>query len=117
MKEVLFRKSLKPVKRIKSMAIGSVNEDKDSKTRIRKSFVYHVTPAQEAEKTVAAPQIYITKIFDSKSRVEKFHMIVKGSFYMTHNRFLVKVQFRHTLHIQIDWKTKIFSPKKSVALT
>ena len=117
MKEVLFRRILKPARHIKSLAMASVSEDKDSKTKIRKSFVYHVTHVDEVEKDAPAPQIHITKIFDSKNKIEKFHLVVKGSFFMTHNRFLVKVRFRHTLRIQIFWKTKDFSPKKSVALT
>jgi hypothetical protein len=84
---------------------------------VRKSFVYIVSPVDEIEANVRAPEIDIKKSFDTKKREEKFSFRVKGEFSITQGRRQFKVDFCHTLKIDIIWKGKIFSPKKSATLT
>ena len=92
-------------------------EDQDCRTHVRKSFVYIVTGAHQGESPIENPQIYVKKFFDTKLQHEKFSFRVKGAFYMTKDRVIYRVDFCHTLKIDIHWKNKIFSPKKSVTLT
>lgn len=117
MNEMLLKKKLNTEKRIKSFTINKVSEDKDSKTHVKKSFVYLVSHAKELESKSEAPQIHITKSIDNKKKIENMIFQVKGQFFMPYNRQLVSVKFRHTLNIEIYWKNKIFSPKKSAVLT
>ncbi len=116
MKEILFKKKIDLTNRIKSFSISSDSEDKECKTHVEKSFLYNVLLADKTE-DLEPPQIHIKKSIDTAKKLEKFNFQVKGSFYMTRDRVLIKVDFHHTLNIEIVWKTKIFSPKKSEVLT
>ena len=117
MKNIIFRKSLDPETRTKSLSVQQNTEDKDCKTQVRKSFKYKVTDAQPGQAEATEPQIYIRKKFDTKKQIELFHFQVKGDFCVTHQRMSYSVQFEHSLEIEIHWKSKAFSPKKSVVLT
>ena len=117
MKELTYHKTSNPDKGVKALAISSCTDNGDSLTEVKKSFSYHVYRVDQAVQKNEAPQIYITKSFDTKTQTEKFNFQVKGSFVMTQNRFYLKVDFQHTLDIQILWKNKDFSPKKSAVLT
>ena len=117
MKEILFKKMSDLKRKTKHLSISQHSEDKDCKTHVQKSFSYIVSMADQADEAVNAPQIYIKKTFNSKTMTEQFCFEVKGSFLLSNNRFLTKVRFHHTLRIDILWKNKVFSPKKSAVLT
>ena len=117
MKEIMFKKLSDLKKRTKHLSISQHAEDKDCKTHVQKSFSYIVSQMDGAEPEIVPPQVYIKKTFNSKTKVETFSFEVKGSFYMSYNRCLMKVRFHHTLNIEILWKDKVFSPKKSAVLT
>lgn len=103
--------------RLKNFCIRTNKCDKDSSTQIVKTFTYYASKAKGDSLNIESPEIFVTKSFDTKKRVEKFNFVVKGFFYMTQERGVAKVSFKHTLDINIQWKSKIFSPKKSVVLT
>ena len=99
------------------MAISQRFNEKDCATSVRKTFIYHVSQSEAVDNQLGTPQIHIVKDLDTKKRIEKFLFQVKGHFYISHQRLLLKVRFQHTLRIQIKWKAKVFSPKKSEVLT
>ena len=117
MKKVLFRKRINLKKRIKTFSIYSRTEDHECKTQVRKGFAYAVDWAKEDKPESKPPLIFIRKSFDTKKGIEAFSFHVKGYFYVTHKRELMRVRFHHTLDIEIKWKVKDFSPKKSASLT
>lgn len=117
MKEILYRKRQSLKYRRKLIAIQEHNEDKDCTTHIRKSFAYLVAMASPSDGALTEPQIFIKKYRDSKGQVENFSFRVRGAFYMERDRYMLKVDFCHTLKINIHWKNKVFSPNKSVTLT
>jgi len=117
MKNIVFKKTNDAANKTKTLSMTQKFEDHECKTQIRKSFLYKVSHAESVVEQPDQPQIHITKSFDTKKRCEKFNFQVNGSFYMTHHRSNVKVTFHHSLDIQIVWKSKIFSPKKSAVLT
>ena len=117
MKKVLYKKRQSLKHRRKVIAMHEFCEDQDCRTHVRKSFVYIVTSAHHGESPVESPQVYVRKFYDTKLHHEKFSFRVKGAFYMTKDRAIFRVDFCHTLKIDIHWKNKIFSPKKSVTLT
>ena len=117
MKKVLFKKRIDINKRVKTFSIYSETEDHQCKTQVRKGFAYTVDWAKETMPTSKPPLVFIRKTFDTKRGIEGFSFHVKGYFYVTHNRELMKVRFHHTLDIEIKWKVKNFSPKKSASLT
>jgi hypothetical protein len=115
-KKILFKKRIDPDKRIKTFSIYSKTEDDECKTHVRKGFAYAVDLAKEVNPQYKPPLVFIRKTFDTRNGIEGFGFHVKGHFYMTHNRVLMRVRFHHTLDIEIKWKAKNFSPKKSVSL-
>ena len=117
MKKVLVKGKKDLAQGTKSMTIIQRTEDDECRTCVRKSFDYHVSRTSKLEPVNKAPQIYIEKTIDSNKATEGFNFHVKGSFYMTHQRVILKVDYHHVLNIQIRWKTKNFSPKKSEILT
>ncbi len=117
MKQITYNKTSNPEKGVKALSVHSKTDNGDSLTEVKKSFSYNVCRLDEVSEECNAPEIYVTKSFDSKTCTEKFNFQVKGSFVMSQNRFYYKVDFHHTLDIQIIWKNKNFSPKKSAVLT
>lgn len=116
MRQIEYKKRQSLKHRRKMIAITERAEDKDCRTHVRKSFVYVVRRVDHIEHT-PDPEIYIQKQLDTKLNIERFCFRVKGSFYMTRERHTFKVEFCHTLKINIVWKKINFSPKKSVTLT
>jgi hypothetical protein len=117
MRDILYKKRESLKHRRKVISITEHSEDGQCRTAVRKSFIYIVTHADDVSKATGKPEVFIRKVIDNKRLEEKFCFRVKGCFYMTRDRFILKVEFCHTLHIDIVWKNKVFSPKKSVTLT
>jgi len=90
-------------------------EEKDCVTDVRKNFIYLAYEAQ-SEQEQSVPKVHITKCFDSVTADEKFCFRVKGFFYVNQHRRLMKVAYSHTLRINLHWKIKTSSPKKSVTM-
>ena len=116
MKEILYKKRIDISKRIKAFSIYSQTEDEQCKTQVSKGFSYTVDWAKEDRLTSRTPLVFIRKTYDTKKGIETFSFHVKGSFYINHNREFMRVRFHHTLDIEIKWKSKNFSPKKSASL-
>ena len=117
MKRVIFKNKKDYEKGTKELSLCQKIEDKDCITHIKKSFFYRVVEVSCALGVCEDPQIYIVKNIDSKKKIEQVDLKCVGSFYVTHQRNFLKVNFQHSLNIQIYWKTDIFSPKKSAILT
>lgn len=116
MKQVLHKTRVAFGNRIKMTKIIESMEDKDCATKVRKTFVYLLTPVVGEPKTPSEPQIKIHKSFNTKTRDEKFSFRIKGAIHVNQNRQLIRVDYCHALRIHLRWKTKVFSPKKSVTM-
>ena len=90
-------------------------EEKECITDVRKNFIYLATEAQSEEKQ-SIPRVHIQKSFDSVTQDEKFSFRVKGFFYVNHSRRLMKVDYCHTLKINLHWNAHVSSPKKTVTM-
>src|SRR3990167_2576106 len=117
MREVLYEKRLDPAKRGKVFTIDPETTDKKCTTKICKSFRYKVDRAKESDPRNRPPLVFIRKSFDTKRCIESFRFHVKGFFFISHGKELLRVRFNHALDITIHWKAKDFSPKKSASLT
>ena len=117
MRTLQFKKKTDLKNKIKTFSITQKNEDKQCVTRVHKSCLYNVSPTAKMAPVIEQPQVYIKKCFNSDKGIETFKFKVIGNFYITHNRVLFRVDFKHFLMIHIKWKNKIFSPKKSEILT
>jgi hypothetical protein len=101
---------------VKIIKIVEKAEDTECLTHVRKTFVYVISGAVDEAEKLPEPQIKIRKSFNTKTREEKFSFRIKGGIYVNHNRRLLRVDYSHTLRINLKWKTKVFSPKKSVTM-
>ncbi len=90
-------------------------EENECITDVRKNFIYLAHEVTHEEKQ-GEPQVHIKKSFDSVSRDEKFSFRVKGFFYVDRNRRLAKVDYCHTLRINLHWKANSPAPKKTVTM-
>lgn len=104
MKELLHKRRRDLDRGTKLITINSRSEDKESSTRVRKSFLYHVTKSEMTQAAVCQPQIFIRKSFDTKHKIEKFCFQIKGCFFTTNGDLVAKVYFHHCLNVQISWK-------------
>ena len=116
MKEIVLNQHRNIEHGIKHFSILQKTDEEDCSTRVYKSFRYQLDPEPVMEQPEQKPDIFITKNFDSKRGIERFTFTVVGLFYVEYNRRVYKVNFQHTLKIQLKWKN-IFSPKKSEILT
>jgi hypothetical protein len=116
MKNILHKTRVGFNNRSKITKIVEHTEDKDCITKVKKTFVYLLTPVVGETETPGDPVIRIHKSFDTKTRDEKFSFRMKGFIYVNHHRRLFKVDYCHALRIHLKWKTKVFSPKKSVTM-
>ena len=115
MREILHKTEGILQGRGKAITLREHAEEKECVTDVRKNFIYLATNALSEEKQ-CIPQVHIKKSFDSASHDEKFCFRVKGYFYVNHSRRLMKVDYCHTLRINLHWKSKTSSPKKSVTM-
>ena len=104
MKEILHKRRRNLGRGTKLITINSRTEDKESRTRVRKSFLYHVTKSEQMKVAVTAPEIFIRKSFDTLNKIEKFCFQIKGRFFTTNGDVVARVYFHHCLNVQISWK-------------
>ena len=115
MRDILHKTTAILQGRGKVVTLREHAEEKECVTDVRKNFIYLAKEVQSEEKH-AVPEVHIKKSFDSVSRNEKFSFRVKGVFYVNHSRRLMKVDYCHTLRINLHWKAKVTSPKKTVTM-
>ncbi len=115
MKDVLHKVREAAGGRGKVIIIAEHSEDKECVSDIRKKFIY-VAKSVEMDGGTSATHVHIEKYYDSKTQDEFFSMMVRGFFHVYRNRRMVKVGYCHLLKIKLHWKSKSFSPKKSVTL-
>ena len=115
MRDILHKTTAVLHGRGKVITLREHADEKECVTDVLKNFIYVATEAQSEEKQ-STPRVHIKKSFDSISRDEKFCFRVKGFFYVNHGRRLMKVDYCHTLRINLHWKTKASNPKKTVTM-
>jgi hypothetical protein len=115
MRDILHKTTAVLKGRGKVITLREHAEEKECITDVRKNFIYISTEADHEEEQ-SVPQVHIAKSFDSVSQDEKFAFRVKGFFYVNHSRRLIKVAYCHTLRINLHWKVKSSSPKKTVTM-
>ncbi|MDE2221512.1 MAG: hypothetical protein KGK03_00395 [Candidatus Omnitrophica bacterium] len=99
----------------KVITLREHTDEKECVTDVRKNFIY-VAAEVPMEERPAAPKVYIKKSFDSVTRDEKFFFRVKGILYVNHCRRVMQVAYCHTLRINLHWKVKTSTPKKTVTM-
>ena len=115
MRDILHKTTAVLQGRGKVIALREHADEDECVTDVRKHFIYVATEAQSEEKQ-STPRVHIAKSFDSVHHDEKFSFRVKGFFYVNHSRRLMKVDYCHTLRINLHWKAEASAPKKTVTM-
>ena len=115
MRDILHRTTAVLQGRGKVITLREHTDEKECVTDVSKNFIYVASEVQR-EEGQSIPRVHIKKFFDSVSRDERFAFRVKGTFYVNHSRRLMKVDYCHTLRINLHWKFKGSTPKKSVTM-
>ena len=115
MRDILHKTAAVLHGRGKVITLREHAEEKECVTDVRKNFIYVATEAQSEEEQ-SIPRLHVRKFFDSVSRDERFSFRVKGFFYVNHSRRLMKVEYCHTLRINLHWKVEASAPKKTVTM-
>ena len=115
MRDILHKTAAVLQGRGKVITLREHADENECVTDVRKNFIYVAVEAQGQEEQ-SIPQVHIAKSFDSVRGDEKFSFRVKGFFYVNHSRRLMKVAYCHTLRINLHWKIKATTPKKTVTM-
>ena len=109
MREVLYRNLTSLKNKRKVISVSDKSENKNISTHIHRTFIYVVSNEVEAVEDLPAPVFCITKNFNTKTKEEKFSFRVKGIFYVTNDESFLRVNFCHSLRIDIIPKPKMTS--------
>jgi hypothetical protein len=101
MREIAFKNLTSTAKRRRIISLIERTEKEGYLISSQKSIVYMVNSALRQSREIAQPEYYICKSYDSKEKIEKFSLRVKGASYILQEGNTVKVDFCHALRIEI----------------
>jgi len=107
MKEIAFKNMTSVQKRRKIISLVERTEKDDCLIISHKTLVYIVSPQTEKVRSLSRPEYFVSKTYDSKAKEEKFSLRVKGTSYVVQGNSLLKVDFCHSLKIDIHPKPSI----------
>ncbi|MFP4473894.1 MAG: hypothetical protein ACLFPX_08560 [Candidatus Omnitrophota bacterium] len=116
MKEIEYKNRISQKRHRKYVSIRECKDEKEVRTRVRKSFLYKLSEHNPDDPMEQAPEVYIRKHIDSKKNFEEFNFRTRGFFTIEHEGRPVKVDFSHSLRIRMQWRDKKSSPPKSQLL-
>lgn len=116
MKKVFYKKRDLFQKRVKIVQYSEKVEETDCVSHITKRFVYVLNPGVSHQQEGMKPDIQISKGYDSVHECEYFTLHVRGVTQIEQGRKTFRVDFAHSLKIEIDWKTKLLSPEQSATV-
>ncbi|MDP8265453.1 MAG: hypothetical protein P9M07_00745 [Candidatus Aceula meridiana] len=107
MKEIAFKNITSVRKRRKIISLVEKTEKDGCLVNSQKTLVYIVSPQVEKVRRLSRPEYFVSKTYDSKAKEEKFSLRVKGTSYVVQGNSLLKVDFCHSLKIDIRPKSSI----------
>ncbi|MBF0618613.1 MAG: hypothetical protein HQL19_00415 [Candidatus Omnitrophica bacterium] len=116
MKNVTYKKRSLPENRGRVVSVREALSDQECDSRSMKNYVYILSRADAVPKDIPVPEIHVTKRIMNEGQDEAFFLKVKGIIYTTKGRFIYKVDYCHSLTVQMHWKTHVLSSKDPAAL-
>ena len=113
MRELLFKNMTSINKKRKVLCLSEVSRKDRILTKVNRRFIYLVKESAQSQKVSEAPEFYIFKNHDSKSKQEKFNLKIKGNFYVVCNQKVYLVSYCHSLRIGLSEQKPMISPDKS----
>ena len=101
MREIAFKNLTSAAKHRKIISLIEKTEKEGFLISSQKSIVYIVHPIQTRVRDFSEPEYYICKTYDSKEKIEKFSLRVKGASCIVKDGNPLKVDFCHALRVEI----------------
>ena len=101
MREIAFKHETSTAKHRKIISLIEKTEKEGYLISSQKSIVYIVNSARVQAQDLEKPEYHICKSYDSKEKIEKFSLRVKGVSYIIKDGGVLKVDFCHALRIEI----------------
>ncbi len=101
MKEIAFKNLTSTEKKRKIISLTEKVERDGCIVSSQKTLVYIVSPQFEKVREISQPEYHIGKSYDSKTKEERFSLRVKGTSYVSQESSFLKVDFCHSLKIDI----------------
>jgi hypothetical protein len=101
MREIAFKNETSTAKHRKIISLIEKTEKEGYSISSQKSIIYIVNSARTPVRDLEQPEYHICKFYDSKEKIEKFSLRVKGVSYITQDGGVLKVDFCHALRIEI----------------
>lgn len=107
MREISFKNETSTAKHRKIISLIEKTEKEGFAVSSQKSIIYIVNPVRTPVRDLDQPEYHICKSYDSKERIEKFSLRVKGVSYIIQGETTLKVDFCHALRIDIRPATAV----------
>ena len=101
MKEIAFKNLTSVERKRKIISLREVTERDGCAISSQKTLVYIVSPQFGKIRNVERPEYHIGKSYDSVTKEERFSLRVKGTSYVVQESNFLKVDFCHSLKIDI----------------
>lgn len=101
MREIAFKNLTSTAKRRKVISLVEKTEKEGYLISSQKSIVYIVTASSAQVRELVQPEYYICKSYDSKEKIEKFSLRVKGTSYIIQEGSVLQIDYCHALRIEI----------------
>ncbi len=100
-REILYKNLTSIKNRRRVISVSEKSENKNYKTRVVKTFIYIMRKQTRVHDSLSEPLLNITKIYDTKTKIEKFSFRVKGILYIAKKDHFEEVVFCHSLRVDI----------------
>ena len=102
MRDLVFKNITSDDKRKRILQAQEVISDNGMLTKIRRGFVYLIKPVKQAKGKVEQPEVCIIKSIDTKLKIEKLFLKIKGGLYAVNKGQLYFLSFCHSLRVDIQ---------------
>jgi len=113
MRQVVYKNLTSRNRRRRIVSVSEQTEKGEFLTHTQKVFIYIVRKETEVAQAPICPEFYITKIVNRKDKTERFVFRIKGVLDVVKDGNLVKVDFCHSLRIDIMKKPTASSVESS----
>ncbi len=105
MREIAFKNITSKKKKRKIISLIEKAEKDQCFVHSYKTLVYIVSPQKEKIRELSRPEYYVSKFYDSQTKEERFSLRVKGTSYVVQDSSFFRIDFCHSLKIEIHPKT------------
>lgn len=101
MRDLLFKNLTSESNGRKILCSSEISEKEGVRTVVRRHFVYFVRQLEQKPAEEDKPYLYVLKEHNTRQKLERFYCRMKGSMVVLKNGHLFKINFMHSLRINL----------------